>query len=313
MEPLPNRDSINLAYSLKDALDAYFDRLGSVACVSIVDELVRSLAQFYDAAAASNRLAEFRAGCQDHPLHRLLLEDPFTERAFERSSGHGPDPVMLDYVYRPRHIHLSEVGDAVHFVTTGVGVAQAIALRRDYLAKAIAQAVRSKRKARILSVASGHLRELDVVRRMVDRRDFQIIALDWDRVALQEAVNANPEFNITPLEQPVSRLIGAQNTAKYDLIYSAGLFDDLETALASSLLARLVDMLAPGGRLITANSAPDHYGRGYMEGMMDWRVNYRSTAELARLSARSRKLGRYKIYRGAPGSLLYLEVTSASN
>lgn len=62
------------------------------------------------------------------------------------------------------------------------------------------------RNARILSVASGHLRELDVVRSTVRQRDFEIIALDQDGDSLQEAVNSNPGFNIYPVNKSISYL-----------------------------------------------------------------------------------------------------------
>ena len=306
MEHLGNKTFIEYACALTETLDAYLARLSSVACVTIVDELVRSLAQFYDLAAASGDLAGFRASCESHPLHRLVLEDPFTERAFSKPRGYAPDPVMLDYIHRPRRLSLSEVGEAVHFVTTGAGAAGNIAGRRDYLAKAIVQTVRRRRKARILSVANGYLRELDAVKQRVDRRDFEIVALDHDCASLKEAVNANPDFNIVPVEQPVAHLLRGQSSAKYDLIYSAALFDDLPSGRASGLLNRLVDKLAPEGRLVIANHAPDAYWRGYMEGMMGWSVHYRGEAELERLVDLS-KMARYKTYRDAPGSLVYLE------
>jgi len=141
---------------------------------------------------------------------------------------------------------------------------------------------------------------------MVDRCDFQIVALDHDCASLKEAVNANPDFNIVPVAQPVANLLRGQNSAKYDLIYSAGLFDDLPSGQASSLLNRLVDRLVPAGRLVVANHPPDAYWRGYMEGMMGWSVHYRGEAELERLVDLS-KMARYKTYRDAPGSLVYLE------
>ena len=51
--------------ALDEMLDGYFARLRSVACVTIVDELMRSLTEFYDAAVASDRLAEFRTRAHD--------------------------------------------------------------------------------------------------------------------------------------------------------------------------------------------------------------------------------------------------------
>jgi extracellular factor (EF) 3-hydroxypalmitic acid methyl ester biosynthesis protein len=301
--------SIDHTHALGEALDGYFARLSSVACVTIVDELMRSLAAFYDAAAGAHRLAEFRTHCQRHPLHGLLLEDPFTAQGFLKPRGQAADGPMLDYIYRPRYLALSETGEAVHFVMTNLGAAQSIMRRRDRFAKAIAQTVRGTRNARILSVANGHLRELDTARRLLDRRDFQLLALDADGAALREAVNANPDVNIVPLEQPIWHFVRQGGDIGFDLIYSAAPFDQLPDTDASDLLDRLAARLAPGGRLIVGNSAPENYGRGYMEGMMGWSVVYRRESDLERLSDSSR-LKRFTTYRDEPGNIVYLEVPS---
>jgi extracellular factor (EF) 3-hydroxypalmitic acid methyl ester biosynthesis protein len=294
--------------ALGEALDGYFARLSSVACVTIVDELMRALAEFYDAAASSDRLVEFRETCQRHPLHALLLEDPFTAHGFLKPRGQAADGAMLDYIYRPRYLALSEVGEAVHFVTTNFGTAQSIARRRDRFAKALVQTVRARRKARILSVANGHLRALDTARCLLDRRDFQIVALDTDDASLREAVNANPDVNIVPLEQPVWHFLRQDSEIAFDLIYSAGLLDQLGDLEASDLLGRLAAKLAPGGRLIVTTCAPENEARGYMEGMMGWSVMYRSESDLERLADSSR-LKRFRTYRDAPGNIVYLEAS----
>lgn len=295
--------------SLGLALDSYYERLQKAACVTIVDELMRTLGEFYDAAAIHGELEHFRAECRSHPLHRLTLEDPFTERAFSKPRGYAGDAVMLDYIYRPRTLSLSDIGAAIHFITTGAGTAQSIIWRRDHLGAEISKTVKRTRKARILSVASGHLRELDVVRRVVDRRDFEIVALDHDRESLTEAVNSNPDFNISPVNKSISHLFKGEDPVKYDLIYSAGLFDYLSAETASSLASRLLDMLAPAGRLIVGNYAPEIYGRGYLEGMMGWTLLYRNEADLERLLDPIAFPDK-RIYRDEPGNVVYLEMSS---
>jgi hypothetical protein len=315
MEHLARMSSVDQAQALAEVLDGYFARLRNVACVTIVDELMRALAKFYDAAAASDRLAEFRAHCQSHPLHALLLEDPFTAHGHFKTRAEAADAAMLDYIYRPRYLALSEIGEAVHFVTTSLGAAQSIAQRRDRFAKLIAQTVRATRKARILSVANGHLRELDTARRLLDRRDFQILALDADAASLREAVNTNPDVNIVPLQQPVWHFLRQINDSQisesgFDLIYSAAPFERLGDVEASDLLGRLAARLAPGGRLIAGSYAVENSARGYMEGMMGWSVIYRSELDLERLADSSR-LKRFRTYRDAPGNIVYLEVSSS--
>ena len=295
--------------ALGEALDVYFARLNSVACVTIVDELMRALGAFYDAAAASDGLTEFRACCQNHPLHGLLLEDPFTAQIFSTPHGQPANAALFDFIYRPRYLKLSEVGEAVHFVTSSLGAARSIALRRDRFAKVIAQTVRGARKARILSVGNGHLRELDTARGLLDRRDFQLFALDPDSASLREAVNANPDFNIVPLQQPVWHFVRQDSDAGFDLIYAGALFDHANDHEASDLLDGLAQRLGPGGRLIIGNWTPENHGRGYMEGMMGWGVHHRREMDLERLS-NSSKLSRFRTYRDAPGNIVYLEVAA---
>ena len=71
---------------------------------------------------------------------------------------------------------------------------------------------------------------------------------------------------------------------KFDLIYSAGLYDYLPDGLARRLTARLLQMLRPSGRLVIANFVPGGSGRGYMELFMDWTLVLRNEAAMRDLS-----------------------------
>lgn len=297
---------------LCSVLDRYHERLERVACVTVVDEMIRQLGTSYDIAARTHALSQFRAACQTHPLHRLVLEDPYTERTFSKRRRYTGDAVLLDYIYRPRPLALSDIGAVIHFMMTGASPAKSVIWRRDHLGAEISTTVRHTRSARILSVASGHLRELDLVRNMVGHRDFEIVAIDQDREALKEAVNSNPDFNIIPVNTSVARIFERQDGAKYDLIYSAGLFDYLPAKAASGLLNRLMEMLAPSGRLIVSNYAPENYGRGYMEGMMGWTLLYRNESDMERL-LQSRTETDCRMYRDEPGNVVYLEISSLRN
>jgi extracellular factor (EF) 3-hydroxypalmitic acid methyl ester biosynthesis protein len=309
MEGLGRKSRFENPSALSVALDCYFDRLKRVSCVSIVDELIRSLAHFYDIAAASDGLAEFRVECQNHPLHGLAQEDPFTERAFMKPRAYAGDAVMLDYIYRPGRLSLTEIGGAFHFMTTATSTARSIAWRRHRLGAQAAKTIRSKRNAQILSIANGHLRELDLVRELTDKRDAKIVALDQDEASSREAANSYPDFNIRPANGCISYLFREEEVAKYDLIYSAGLFDDLSASTASLVLKRLIRMLRPHGRLLIANYAPENYARGYMEGMMDWTPVCRNEADLTGLMGGISGNREYHIYRDRPRNIVYLEVS----
>ena len=89
---------------------------------------------------------------------------------------------------------------------------------------------------------------------------------------------------VRELIHPARAAGGAADLGRFELIYSAGLYDYLPDALARRLTARLVQMLAPGGRLLIANFVPGGSGRGYMELFMDWTLVLRTPAQMQALA-----------------------------
>jgi extracellular factor (EF) 3-hydroxypalmitic acid methyl ester biosynthesis protein len=293
---VPNLD--HFASSLKSG----GERLG------VVEELIALLAATYDDALERNELSQFRQICQTHALHKSLLEDPFTRRAFEKPRGYAGDAVMLDYIYRPQELRASEIGRALHRATTTAGSAQSIRWRRSRLADSILEHMESRPRVRVLSVASGHLRELDIVNAMISRRNLEIVALDQDKESLDEAVRSYRQFDIQPLNRSISYLFKPNALGSFDLIYSAGLFDYLTDRTAISLIEALVAKLRPDGRLILGNYTPSSDGRGYMEGMMDWRLIYRSEHDLMRLASVAAAGRSLRTYLDKPRNIAYIEI-----
>ena len=71
-----------------------------------------------------------------------------------------------------------------------------------------------------------------------------------------------------------------------------GLFDYLTPPVARAVLARLLDLLAPGGALVVGNFHVANRSRVYMDYWMDWPLYYRSEADLPRARGRARRRGR---------------------
>jgi chemotaxis methyl-accepting protein methylase len=166
----------------------------------------------------------------------------------------------------------------------------------------------SKNQLRVLSVASGHLRELDIVSIATSNRNIQILALDQDKNSLEDAVRCYPDFAIHPLNHSISYLFKSHTLGEFDLIYSAGLFDYLTDRTAASLIEVLVAKLRPGGRLVLGNYTPANDGRGYMEGMMDWRLIYRHEEDLVRLAKTAAGANILQTYPDDPGNIAYVEI-----
>jgi len=186
----------------------------------------------------------------------------------------------------------------------GLSVVHRKALLRAYIDDVIAR----KPDARILSVASGHCRELEGS--LVESSMFQgeFIALDQDPQSCDEvrwrqhALRANSRVRV--VESSVRALLGGLHTdlGPFDLVYSAGLYDYLELAVAQKLGA----LCAPQGRLLIANFVPDGYGRAYMELFMDWHLIVRDDADILDL-ARHAGEGRVRVFRDPHDNVVYAQ------
>src|SRR4030081_2387034 len=127
---------------------------------------------------ARRSAVEFKSACRNHPMFDLIQQDPCSRHAYEKPRGYAGDAVMLDYIYRPRHVRTSALGTVVHKATTELSNAQSILFLRDYLASLITAVIKHHPNGNVLSVANGHMPELDAVRSTTTNRSVQILALD---------------------------------------------------------------------------------------------------------------------------------------
>jgi hypothetical protein len=105
----------------------------------------------------------FGKDARRHPVHTLLLESPFTRRAYSKPRGYAGDAVMMDLIYGkacPAE-DLSPLGGILYGYEFDSPCFQSVRTRRAILAREIDDVASPGRQARVLSLASGHLRELE--------------------------------------------------------------------------------------------------------------------------------------------------------
>ncbi len=138
-----------------------------------------------------------------------------------------------------------------------------------------------RRDARILSIASGHMREMQNSHALCAGMAERVVAFDQDAASLAE-VEATAVSKVVQVTQgSISRLIaGRHDFADFDLVYAAGLFDYLEDRAAKRLTQTMFDILRPGGYLLVANFLPGIYDAGYMESFMGWNLIYRDRHQI---------------------------------
>ena len=228
------------------------------------------------------------AHAREHPLFELLMQDPYTARAFQKPRGYAGDAVMLDYVYGrygwSNDAGVTDLGMAIHAYSAGASPpARAVRWRRDWIASQIENSLAAAgRPIKVLSFACGHLREYEQVHPLLRDRACNWTAADQDLESLAHVRDSYDSRAVRCSETSVRALLRGSHDldSACDLVYSLGLFDYLSGPVAARVMRALWKHVAPGGRLIVANFATDTPGAGYMEMFMDWWLTYRSNADL---------------------------------
>jgi len=129
---------------------------------------------------------QWRAIAEDarrHPVHELLLESPFTRRAYEKPRGYAGDAVLMDLIYGFRNERLSALGGMLYAFEFDSPCFHSVRARRAIIAREIDSVAAARPGARVLSVASGHLREIEWSR-AARAGAVAVTAVDQDRDSL---------------------------------------------------------------------------------------------------------------------------------
>jgi extracellular factor (EF) 3-hydroxypalmitic acid methyl ester biosynthesis protein len=220
---------------------------------------------------------------RQHPLHELLLESPFTRRAYTKPRGYAGDAGLMDLIYgfAPEVEGLSPLGAMLYAYEFDSPCFRSVRSRRAILAREIDEVARHRPGACVLSVASGHLRELEWSRAACSGT-VSITAVDQDPESLDFVSRRYASYGIQSVSATIGDLLRRPlRFAGLDLVYAAGLYDYLPADVGRTLTFALFRMLRPGGRLLIANFTPSTHDAAFMEAIMDWHLIYR-TAEAVR-------------------------------
>ncbi len=218
-----------------------------------------------------------KASLHRHPLHAVLMEDPFSAYSARRPRGYPGDAGLIDIIYDKRASDTTTgLGKQMFEMTIHFQAAEGVRQRRTHAETVVSAAWQAGK--RILVLACGHFREGDG---LAGNDLTNITLVDQDPLSL-DVVRDLHETRVNLHEANVFRYLrnAAARGEKFDLIYTLGLTDYLDVR-AMQLLHRLVmSCLAPQGTFLLANFLPDHLATGWMDAVMDWQLIYRAESEL---------------------------------
>lgn len=247
-----------------------------------------------------------------HPLCKLLHQDPMISRSYEQPRGYAGDAELIDYIYRIRRPEAAppRVEEIFDYFTTARPASLAVQNRRRVVARRLDGLLRAPRGLRrVLSVACGHLREGHLSRAFLGKQLDEVVALDADALSLECLERNFPDHQVTPVQASVTSLLRREE-ASFDFVYSSGLYDYLEDRLATKLTACLFERLRPGGHLLICNFLPQIFDAAFMESYMGWDLIYRSPSDFAALASTidEDEVASRRVFCDSHDAVVYLEV-----
>jgi extracellular factor (EF) 3-hydroxypalmitic acid methyl ester biosynthesis protein len=270
-------------------------------------------------------LADLRAGLgseqwrdigsllRHHALHRLLLQSPFTGRAFRKPRGYAGDAPLMDLAYLcgPRPQGLTTLGEGLWAWELESPGCRSVRHRRMRLARTIDGCASTRDTAKVVAFACGHMRELDASVAAREGR-VRVVALDQDVESLELVTRDYGHLGVQASMATVRDVLRRRRCERdADLCYAAGLYDYLDDKVAVALTGVLFEYLRPGGRLLIANFTTSMRDAAYMEGCMEWHLIYRDEPEMIALTQRipARWLGEVHQFRDPTGNITYVQLS----
>lgn len=288
-EALVSRTQYIPRFKRRNFLDSVLEQLKAGDIVGGMVELGDRLYDTYAMTTSSEWEHLVDGEYLHHPLRDLLMQDPHTARSVTKPRGYSGDAVLLDMVYYPERVDLTNVtpaGRELFRFNTRTNIAKALRQRMSTVARFIDETVAHNPDAKILSVACGHSREVEFSEALKTGSVQTFVGLDQDSESLAVAERDYGALGFVPAHTTVADVVrGNVDLGQFDLIYSAGLYDYLGRRTAQRLTAQLYKMLKPGGRLLLINISPDYPEIGYFESFMDWSMIGRGKSELLELTS----------------------------
>jgi extracellular factor (EF) 3-hydroxypalmitic acid methyl ester biosynthesis protein len=235
---------------------------------------------------------EIESGTLTHKQFDALLSqckdafDVCTMQGFARRKPHGyaGDFEIIDRIYcghiaaSPRYANWDRYFHAQQ-------APKAVRNRKSYFLDVVSSSERqcSKSDFRVLNLGSGPARDLyEYFDSHSDSRGV-FVCVEQDQKAIDYARQLCRDY-LHRIEFRRANILRFRTNQRYDLVWSAGLFDYLNDKAFRMLLTRFFDCIEEGGELVIGNFAPDNPTRHYMELIGDWRLIYRSPDQLIALA-----------------------------
>lgn len=216
-------------------------------------------------------------------ISSVLSIDTMQGYAFHKPKGYAGDYEMIDRIYTfwtSTNPTLKVWDDFFHSQEAPIAVRN----RKKYFIHLASQLEKEKNGAlRILNIGSGPARDVKEFFDINNLSESIIDCIELDKNAIEyaEKMCAAHSGKVNFINNNIFRY---KPNNRYDLVWSAGLFDYFTDKQFVMLLKRLSTFLTETGKIVIGNFSDFNPSRIYMEKFGHWYLNHRSKETLIQLA-----------------------------
>jgi extracellular factor (EF) 3-hydroxypalmitic acid methyl ester biosynthesis protein len=240
-----------------------------------------------------------------------FLDETMHGYGYRKPMGYAGDFLLIDRIYtfhKSTHPQFVKWDNYFHFNEA----TSAVRNRKEYFKQRMLEKIASQDGSiKLLDVASGPARDLHELFQQIDKDQLTATCVDLDARAINHARELCKE-EADNIEFVNKNILRFSTTERFDVIWSAGLFDYFDNKIFVLALKKFLSWLKPGGEIIIGNFSEDNSSRGYMELFGEWILIHRSPEQLIQLAKEAGAQDHQIVVDSEPlGINLFLRIKSA--
>ena len=215
-----------------------------------------------------------------------FLEETVQGRGFMKPNGYPGDYLFLDKIYTG-HISSNPKYAIWDEYVQQHAAPNAVRNRKEYFKGLVIKKARSMKSLNIMNVVSGSGRELLETFNEATNKNIAVSCVEIDEEAIDysKCLNSDYQDRIAYVHSNIFRF---NTKEKFQMIWSAGLFDYLNDRAFVLLLKKFRGWLAQRGEIIVGNYNEEHNpSRDYLEILGDCHLIHRTEQQLWELAKKA--------------------------
>jgi len=226
----------------------------------------------------AKNLSDFR-----EVINPILNVNTLIGRSYVKPFGYPGDFYLIDHIYS-NHVNEDKKYRNWDIFYQNQAGTRAVRNRKDYfLNQCLNLALKKHGEKRVLILGSGPATDVNEFLNMYTEGDISFDLVDYDQNAIDYSSEKNKKFEKLISYYKVN-VLRFEPSMRYDLIWSAGLFDYFREKHFVYLLKKYINYVAEGGELVIGNFSTENPSQILMEVVSEWYLNYRSREDLLKIA-----------------------------